>query len=775
MHKKTIVVGLAGNPNSGKTTIFNALTGSRQKVANWSGVTVEKREGRLSYKGYNIIIVDLPGTYSLSSFSIEEIVARDFIIGSHFRRSQHGEGRKSRFSGRRRHHNHSHHAQFFEEYTHQPADHPDVIINVVDAGNLERNLYLTTQLIEMNARIVMALNMYDEAETKGFNINTDTLSTLLGMDIVKTIATKSIGIDKLLDAVINVCLKKSPKTRHLHINYGADLEKEIKNIQETIWSDEEIGQKYSTRWLAMRLIEGDPDAEKKLKSFTNYNNIKKQVQESKTEIEKKFHDSIDTVLTDMRYGFITGAIRESVTRTKAKRKDLSEKIDKFVTNRYLAFPILIVFLWLLFQLTFSLGKYPMDWIEKGVSLISALFEKQIPEGPLKDLLIDGIIGGVGGVIVFLPNILILFMGISFMEDTGYMARAAFKMDKIMHTMGLHGKSFISLVMGFGCNVPAIMATRSLESTRDRILTILINPFMSCSARLPVYVLFAGTFFHKYAGAVIASLYFIGVIFAFISAKLFRAVFFKGESTPFVMELPPYRMPTLKTTLLHMWDRGSVYLKKVGGIILVFSIIIWVLSAYPKTDNNEEYNLKIEKITADYKANRNILISRHGEVPEELNMLKDEYLSKKEQLQLEMKSEQMKNTFIGKFGKIILPVIKPLGFNWQMGISLTTGFIAKEIVVSTMGVLYHASESEEEGALIKPLNQVLKKKEFGITPLIAYTFLLFVLLYVPCLGTVVVMGREAGWSWALFSIVYQIILAWIVCFLFYNAGLLLGFR
>ena len=544
--KKVITVGLAGNPNSGKTSLFNALTGARQKVANWSGVTVEKRMGKLKYKDHFIRIVDLPGTYSLSCYSIEEIVARDFILN----------------------------------------DNPDVIINVVDAGNLERNLYLTTQLIDMRAKVVMALNMYDEAESKGININTDTLGALLGMDVVKTVATREEGISNLLDAVIDVCSEQSPVSRHIHINYGIDIEPEIQNIQGTIRSVDSIKEKYSTRWLALQLLESDRDAENKIKNFSDFEKILRESADSRRIIEKKYNDDIQTIFTDRRYGFIAGAIKESIKKTKPMRKNFTAQIDKIVTHPALAFPILFIFLWILFELTFTLGQYPMNLLEKGVEFLSAGFDSMLSEGMLKDLLVNGIIGGIGGVIIFLPNILILFIGISFMEDTGYMARAAFIMDKIMHKMGLHGKSFISLVMGFGCNVPAIMATRSLENTKDRILTILINPFMSCSARLPVYILFAGTFFSAYAGTVITSLYVVGVILAFISAKLFNAVFFKGKSMPFVMELPPYRLPTFKTTMLHMWDRGSQYLKKVGGIILVFSVIIWVLSSYPKSSEIE---------------------------------------------------------------------------------------------------------------------------------------------------------------------------------------------
>jgi ferrous iron transport protein B len=732
MKKKTIVVGLAGNPNSGKTSIFNALTGARQKVANWSGVTVEKREGRLNHKGYAIKVVDLPGTYSLSSYSIEEIVARDFILN----------------------------------------DRPDVIINVVDAGNLERNLYLTTQLIDIRARVVMALNMYDEAESKGLKINPEILGTLFGMEVIKTVAVRSEGIERLLDAVVEVSKKESSVSRHIHINYGNDIETEIKRLQQIIRSDALIREKYSTRWLSIRLLEGDEDAEKKLKHFPEYETILQETERARLIIEKKYNDNIETVFTDMRYGFISGAIKESVIKSRPRRRDFTENIDKIVTNRIMAFPILILFLWGLFELTFTLGQYPMNLIEKGVELTTSLFNSILPYGQLKELVVNGILGGIGGVIVFLPNILILFMGISFMEDTGYMARAAFIMDKIMHTLGLHGKSFISLVMGFGCNVPAIMATRSLENTRDRILTILINPFMSCSARLPVYILFAGTFFSGYAAIVITSLYIVGIIFAFLSAKLFQAVFFKGQSTPFVMELPPYRLPTIKTTLLHMWDRGSIYLKKVAGIILIFSVAIWVLSTYPKSNVIEKtYSDKITKIENFYSGEKTKVVKNYGQSSEEYVALSNRYENEMENLHIGKRSEEMKYTFIGRFGNVIYPVIKPLGFNWQMGISLTTGFVAKEIVVSTMSVLYHTSEDKQGG---QSLREVLRKKEYEISPLIAYTFLLFVLMYVPCLGTVSVIGREAGWKWAFFSIAYQMILAWLISFIFFRVGLLLGF-
>jgi ferrous iron transport protein B len=730
MSSNEIVIGLVGNPNSGKTTIFNALTGARQKVANWSGVTVERREGYRNREGNRIKVVDLPGIYSLTSYSIEEIITRDFILN----------------------------------------ENPDVIVNIVDAGNLERNLYLTTQLIEMGAQVIIVLNMFDEALSKGLVIDTEQLEKLLGMPVVKTIGTKSIGIDELVDEIIHVSAGGSEKVRHIHIHYGSDIEQGIQEIQSSIWRDERIGAQYSTRWLAIRLLESDRDVERKLKNFPNYDAIIEQAGKSRETIEKTFNDDPVTVFSDMRYGFISGALKEAVAKTSPKRVDISEKIDYIITNKYLGFPLLFIFLWLLFQMTFTLGQYPMRLIERGVAALGSLL-RVLPAGPLKDMIIDGIIGGVGGVIVFLPNILILFMGISFMEDTGYMARAAFIMDKIMHKMGLHGKSFIPLVMGFGCNVPAIMATRALETRQDRILTILINPFMSCSARLPVYVLFAGVFFAEYPGAVILSLYSIGIILAFLSARLFRFLFFKGESTPFVMELPPYRMPTVRTILLHMWDRSSQYLRKMGGIILAFSIVVWALGVYPKSEIIEQnYAQRLDALYRSYHAKREMLPGKGGIALQELQR---NYEMKREQLLLEKRSAEKEITYIGRFGKGIQPLIEPLGFNWQMGISLATGFVAKEIVVSTMGVLYHASPDEEDTH--RSLGEVLRKPRYGITPLVAYVFLLFVLMYVPCLATVVVIGREAGWRWALFSVAYQMLVAWLFSLLVYQTGLLLGLQ
>ncbi len=724
---KKLVIGLVGNPNSGKTTIFNALTGARQKVANWSGVTVEKREGHLRHGDYSIRVVDLPGIYSLTSYTIEEIITRDFIL----------------------------------------TEKPDIIINVVDSGNLERNLYLTTQLINIKATVVLALNMFDEATSKGMEIDTGKLGQLLGMPVVQTVGNRGLGITELLDAAVQVRESRELKSRYINIPLPADVETEVRAIQDVISQNNEIAEIYSTRWLAIRLLENDTDAEKKTRYFSNCDEILNRVIESREKLEKRYNDEIETIISDARYGFINGAIRETVTKKPLQRIDTSERIDRIVTNRFLGFPLLFIFLWALFHLTFALGEYPMRLIENGVHRLGGLAVTLLPPGPLTDLLTGGIIDGVGSVIVFLPNILILFMGISFMEDTGYMARAAFIMDRIMHTMGLHGKSFIPLVMGFGCNVPAIMTTRSLENRQDRILTILINPFMSCSARLPVYILFAGTFFHTHAGTVILLVYLTGILLAFLSARLHKVLFFKGASTPFVMELPPYRIPTLKSVLLHMWDRGSQYLKKMGGIILAFSVIIWVLGEYPKSAEIEKrYSKESLSLKQEYDY---MLETTRKRGSADAATLREEFQNKKAALDSHRNAEEREYAAIGRIGKLIEPAISPLGFSWQMGVSLVSGFVAKEIVVSTLGVLYQVSQKDQVHDV--SLEKELVKPKHGITPLVALTFMLFVLLYVPCLATIAVIGREAGWRWAAFSIVYQMIVAWLVCFVFYNIGML----
>ncbi|MCX8123450.1 MAG: ferrous iron transport protein B [Spirochaetes bacterium] len=722
MTKKSITIGLIGNPNCGKTTLFNALTGARQKVANWAGVTVERREGFFHHKGYSIKVVDLPGAYSLTSFSMEELITRNFIFN----------------------------------------DKPDFIVNVVDAGNLERNLYLTTQLIDIEAPVIIALNMIDEAYDKGLTINTEKLSQLFSMPVVPTVGTKNIGIEQLKDSIVE-SFEKQLIRRKIVIPYGNDIEQAIQTLQTLI--DKNVTE-YPSRWLAISLIEGDIDAENKCKHLPDSQEIIKTASYIRSKLSAIFNDDLETVFSDMRYGFISGALKEAVHRKPVKRYDITQKIDSFVLNRYIGFPLLFIILFILFHLTFILGEYPKKLIELAVQWISNLCAHLLPPGQLQNLVVQGIIGGVGSVIVFLPNILILFLGISFMEDSGYMARSAFLMDKIMHSLGLHGKSFIPLVMGFGCNVPAIMATRSLENKRDRILTVLINPFMSCSARLPVYILFAGTFFPQHAGFIILFIYALGILLAFVSAKIFNNTILKGKSTPFVMELPPYRMPTAKTILIHMWDRASSYLRKMGGIILAFSIIIWVLSEYPKPHHIEQdYNSRIKKVHHEYKISLS-QIQKANYDAQQVQQIHKKYLELIDDLEIQKRQEMVKYTFIGQIGLALYPLLQPLGFNWQMGVSLTTGFVAKEVVVSTMGVLYHANDDNQS------LSKKLINPRYGITPASALAFMIFVMIYIPCLATVIAIAREIGPRWAVFSIFYQVFVAWLVSFAVYHLARLI---
>ncbi|MBW2625141.1 MAG: ferrous iron transport protein B, partial [Deltaproteobacteria bacterium] len=543
MKKEAITIALTGNPNSGKTTIFNNLTGTRQHVGNWPGVTVEKKMGTVIHNGRRLQVVDLPGTYSLTAYSIEEIVARRFLVDSK----------------------------------------PDVVVDIVDASNLERNLYLATQLIEMGVKLILALNMADVAQARGHEIDADSLGTLLGVPVVFTIGTKNQGMKELLDKILEVVEDRDTVSRHIHISYGHELEKEIKKIQDVIWRDPSIGERFSTRWLAVKLLENDAAVQERVGSLGEIGKqILAQAEASRERLAEFYKDDAEMVLTDQRYGFIGGALKE-VLKVSAKSKlDLSRQVDLVLTNRILGFPVFIFFIWAMFQLTFTLGAYPMEWIDAGVSLLGAVVTALLPAGLLQDLLVNGIIAGVGSVIIFLPNILILFFCIAVFEDTGYLARAAFIMDRVMHVIGLHGKAFIPLLMGFGCNVPAIMATRTLESERDRLLSILINPLISCSARLPVYILLAGTFFGASAGNVIFSIYALGIALAIAMGKLFSVTLFRGDIAPFVMELPPYRAPTLKSLLIHMWDRSQVFLRKMSGVILVGSILVWVLGSFPRS-------------------------------------------------------------------------------------------------------------------------------------------------------------------------------------------------
>lgn len=686
VHEKTrtINIALVGNPNCGKTSLFNRATGMRERVGNYSGVTVDAKQGVLHHKGYTINLIDLPGTYSLTEYSAEEIYVREYIT----------------------------------------KHHPDLVLNVVDASNLERNLFLTTQLIDMNIRVVMALNMYDELLAGGAKLNYAYLGQLMGIPIVPTTASRGIGIIEVLDKIIEVFEDKATEARHVHINYGQEIEESISRIKSVVISNKEITDMYVPRFVSIKLLENDRIMQEQLHSVPNYEQIMTVADKEIMQLEKEYKEDTKTIITNAKYGFIRGALQETYNPGEKDKRQLTNAIDTLLTHQWLGFPFLIFFMWLTFQATFSLGNYPMDWIDMGVTALGEWVAGMLPEGPLNDLLVNGIIAGVGGVIVFLPNILILFFFISLMEDTGYMARAAFIMDRLMHKIGLHGKSFIPLVIGFGCNVPAIMATRTLESRRDRIITMLIIPFMSCSARLPVYILLVAAFFPKNQGLVLMSIYFIGIVVAILTALLMKKTLFKNSSVPFVMELPPYRMPTIRNILIHMWEKTGQYLRKMGTIILMASILIWALGYFP-------------------------LERESGVNP----------------------SKHLEQSYIGKIGHFIEPGLEPLGFDWKMGVSIVTGLAAKEIVVSSMGILYHVPDAEDNNqGLAESLKSQLDSQGNHIfSPLVAYGFMLFILIYFPCMAVIAAIKKEAGWKWALFTIFYTTGIAWIVSFCVYQIG------
>lgn len=714
--RRTINVALVGNPNCGKTSLFNVASGSHEHVGNYSGVTVDAKEGHFDFQGYHFRLVDLPGTYSLSAYSPEELYVRKHIID----------------------------------------ETPDVIINVVDAGNLERNLYLTAQLIDMNVRMVVALNMYDALLHSGNTLDHKKLGQLFGVPIVPTVSRTGKGIDNLFHVIIGLYegadfigrkeeiqdeamreyrewhdkyvpdhkygshdeethdFDGKSYIRHIHINHGPELERSIDAVKEVICKNENIRYKYSTRFLAIKLLENDKDIEQRVISTLPNGEEVIRVRDKEAErIRLSMNEDSEQAITDAKYGFITGALKETYTEKNENTEMFTRIVDSIVTHKIWGFPIFFVFLYLMFECTFVFGEYPKGWIEWLVEQIASLAETFMPAGPLKDLIVDGIIGGVGGVIVFLPNILLLYIFISFMEDSGYMARAAFIMDKIMHKMGLHGKSFIPLIMGFGCNVPAIMASRIIESRKSRLVTILINPLISCSARLPIYLVMIGAFFPSKASLVLLSIYVTGILLAVLMARIFSRFIVRGDDAPFVMELPPYRMPTAKSVLRHTWEKGAQYLKKMGGIIMIASVIIWFLGYYP---NHDAYSTT---------------------------------------------AEQQENSYIGQIGKAIEPVIEPLGFDWKMGIGILSGIGAKELVVSTLGVLYTNDDDIESVDLADRI---------PITPLVAYGYMLFVLIYFPCIATVAAIKNESGsWKWAAFTICYTTLLAWIVAFLVHQVG------
>lgn len=679
----TINIALVGNPNSGKTSLFNIASGKHEHVGNYTGVTVDAKEGNIDYKGYHLNIFDLPGTYSLTAYSPEEVYVRKHIM----------------------------------------EEDPDIIINVVSASNLERNLYLTTQLIDMDIPMVIALNMYDELEKSGASLDHKELSNMLGISIIPTQAkdgmTENSGITTLLDAVISTYEGTNPITKHIHINHGGDLQIAINRINKLIKKSTDYKNHFSSRFFAVKFLENDKEAEDFIKTLNNADEILEYKNKVVPHIEEELGEDCESAIINAKYGFISGALNETYTEPKRKNSGLTNILDPIVTNKFLGYPIFILFMWLMFECTFVLGAYPQEWLETGVELLNNYLSGILPAGPMTDLLLDGIISGVGGVLVFLPNILILYFFISLMEDSGYLSRAAFIMDKIMHKMGLHGKSFVPMLMGFGCNVPAIMATRTLESKHSRLITMLVIPFMSCTARLPVYVLFSKIFFPEHASIVMLSLYVLGILVAVISARIFKRFMINGDDTPFVMELPPYRVPTLKSAIHHMWEKSVQYLKKMGTLILFASIIIWALGYFPMS--------KDENVTA---------------------------------------SEQLEQSYIGRIGKFIEPVIEPLGYNWKMGIGIVAGLPAKELVVSTLSVLYTDSEeepTEENNALISAM-----KNDF--TPATALSYLVFILLCFPCIATIMAIKSESGsWKWALFSALYTTSVAWIIAFIIYQIG------
>lgn len=715
--RRTINVALVGNPNCGKTSLFNIASGAHEHVGNYSGVTVDAKEGFFEFQGYHFRIVDLPGTYSLSAYTPEELYVRKHII----------------------------------------EETPDVIINVADAANLERNFYLTTQLIDMNVRMVIALNMYDELEASGNKLDYIKLSRLIGVPMVPTVCRRGEGIENLFHIVIGIYegsdflsqkgeirteiledLKDWHKTyvpdhefgthtgekdihprgyiRHIHINHGPELERSIDEVKKAISRNEEIRHKYSTRFLSIKLLENDKEIEDFVATLPNGKEILAIRNKEAQRIRKVMNEDSEQAITDAKYGFITGALKETFTDNHLEKEQTTRVIDSIVTHRIWGYPIFFLFLYIMFEGTFVLGDYPMQGIEWLVDQLGNLIRNNMTEGPLKDLLVDGIIGGVGGVIVFLPNILLLYFFISILEDSGYMARAAFIMDKIMHRMGLHGKSFIPLIMGFGCNVPAVMATRTIEDRKSRLITMLVNPLMSCSARLPIYLVMIGAFFPDCASFMLLCIYTAGILLAVLMARIFSKFLVKGEDSPFVMELPPYRMPTSKSIMRHTWEKGAQYLRKMGGIIMIASIIIWFLGYYPRHDAYESI------------------------------------------------AEQQENSYIGQIGKAIEPVIKPLGFDWKLGIGLISGVGAKELVVSTLGVLYTNEEDVENVSL---------SNRIPITPLIALGYMLFVLIYFPCIATFAAIKQESGsWKWAVFAATYTTVLAWIVAFAVFQIGSLI---
>jgi len=836
-----LTIALAGNPNSGKTTIFNALTGARQHVGNYPGVTVEKKEGTASHHGRKIHVIDLPGTYSLTAYSVDEVVARNVLL----------------------------------------EETPDAVVAVVDSSNLERNLYLVTQLMEMDVPLVLAFNMSDIAKNRGMAIDDAQLSKLFGVPIVPTVGHKGRGIDKLMDAVVAVATDpQAARQRQRSPTYGGEVEPHVQQLAEAL--AERCGPTRRARWTAVKLLENDEESVRQLRRSCpeHAESVLAEAEQLREHIQSVCGDVPEIILADRRYGYISGACTEAVHQTVEARHAASDKIDRVLTNRWLGLPIFIGLMYLVFYLTFTLGEWPMGWLEFGIGWLGETFSGLWPKASdsiLRSLLVDGIIGGVGGVIVFLPNILLLFLAIAFLEDTGYMARAAFIMDRLMHKIGLHGKSFIPMLTGFGCSIPAILATRTLETRRDRLTTMLVVPLMSCGARLPIYALIIPAFFPSAWNApVLWSIYIIGIVLAVALAKLLRVTLFRGQSTPFLMELPPYRMPTVKGLLIHMWGRSWLYLRKAGTIILGVSIVLWALSAFPKKARFEkDYDALADRAAADFvadaaslnadlalpagstlvpdamraemalaEARENywpdeagyreaadahetamatltaaeggatltaLLRARDGIVEARLAFeqavaadeleegtpaydraaeRRDEaiaalarqdpvahaaavrfldeiyapfarYLTRQDH---EKQAEQLSYSIVGRMGRGLAPVLRPLGFDWRIATGLIGALAAKEVFVAQLGIVYSVGETGEGSEALR------RRLQADYSPLVGYCIMLFCLISAPCIATVAVTRRESGaWRWALLQWVGLAVVAYVVTLTVYQVG------
>lgn len=725
-HRKKLRVALVGNPNCGKTSLFNLASGAHEHVGNYSGVTVDAKEAHFDHGDYRIEIVDLPGSYSLSPYSPEELYIRQFLSS--------------------------------------PETRPDIVIDVVDTCNLERNLYLTMQIKEMKLPMVVALNMFDEFEQSKSELNIPLLSQLFDIPMVPTVGRVARGVKELFDAVVALAENPSTSDRDIKIPYGAILEPSIESLTQKIEDHLPLAKQLPARYIAVKLLEKDSEIEQTMAQLGEKGGfilsaVRYELDKMKASLGEQ---DTETLITDRRYGYIAGALRETLRPHKSIVRTKTDRIDRLLINPIVGFPIFLVFIFLMFECTFILGAYPQSWIEALVQYISDGVSSLLSDGPLKDLIVGGIISGVGGVIVFLPQILILYLFISVMEDTGYMARAAFMMDKLMHKMGLHGKSFIPLIMGFGCNVPAIMSSRTIESRQSRLITILVTPLMSCNARLPVYVLLAGAFFPRHAGIVFFGLYLLGIILAVLLARLFRKLFFKQEDIPFVMELPPYRIPTYKSVLIHVWDKAKEYLQKMGTIILVASVIIWFLGYFPRAEVEKRTEARITEVLNNAEVHS---AKEREEIIDSIRLVGH--------------TEQQEGSILGQMGKAIEPALAPLGFDWKMSIALLSGLPAKEVVVGAMGVIYTGNSDDSDEASVQ-LSERIKQEvrpdgSQAFSPLVALSFMVFVLLYFPCIATVTAVGREAGsYKWSLFVMVYTCLLAWVTSFLVYQIGSWLGF-